>query len=395
MAGPAAMAPASGGQDAVFDLGDLPLGSGATLRNARLSYRVLGNLNRARSNLVLMPTSYGAWPEDLSWTVGPILDPERWCVVVVSQFGNGRSSSPSHGHLPLGPQGWPLDHSDNLRAQLRLLEEVFRVEAPALVYGWSMGAQQAYHWAALEPERVGHLCCLCGTARTTPHNRLFLLSLRQALTADPHWHGSGFTHTPTQGLRTFALIYASWAASQSFYRQGRHLQQGFHSVEDYVERAWLPSYARHDPRDLIAMLDVWLANDLARAWRGWGNRGRRAADPVAADREAAPERQAPLRPEATAGTGPPGLPGSDPGRNDSTLADLRAALAEIRARTCVIAGRHDLYFTPEDCAAEAALIPGARFTVLDSALGHRAGNPRDAPREQALIRAEVDALCQG
>ena len=318
------------------------------LPGAQLSYRVFGELNAERSNLVLLPTSYGAWPEDLSWTVGPILDPHRWCVVVVSQFGNGRSSSPSHGGLPLGPTGWPLLHSDNLGAQIRLLEEGFGVEAPALVYGWSMGAQQAFHWGVLEPGRPARLCCLCGTARTTPHNRLFLLSLRQALTADPAWDGHRFTSQPRQGLRTFALIYASWAASQPFYRQGGHRRLGHASPEAYVEEVWLPAYGRHDPHDLIAMLDVWLANDVAAALAL---------------------------------------------RQGTPVPDLAAALGRIRARTCVIAGRHDLYFPPQDCAAEAVLIPGARFLVLESELGHRAGNPRDAPLEQRLIRAAVEALC--
>ena len=138
---------------------------------------------------------------------------------------------------------------------------------------------------------------------------------------------------PEQGLRTFALIYASWAASQPFYRHGRHRELGYSSVEDYVERSWLPAYRRHDPRDLLAMLDTWLANDLG-----------------------------------------------------------AAALGRITARTTVIAGSHDLYFTTADCRAEAALIPGARFLELPSPLGHRAGNPRDQPREQAFIRHALDAL---
>ena len=251
--------------DRVYELTAFPLACGEILAKAQLSYRVYGELNATRSNLVLYPSSYGAWPEDIDWLVGPILDPRRWCVVLVSQFGNGRSSSPSNGGPPLGPQGWPIDHRDNLRAQIKLLEDLFGVERPALVYGWSMGAQQAYHWAVLEPQRPQRICCICGTARTTPHNRLFLLSLRQALTNDPAWNGSGFDALPERGLRNFALIYASWAASQSFYRRGAHRQLGYADVDSYVEQAWLPAYRRHDPRDLIAMLDVWLANDVAAA----------------------------------------------------------------------------------------------------------------------------------
>jgi homoserine O-acetyltransferase len=330
------------------------------LPNAWLDYRVYGTLTGDRSNLVLYPSSYGAWPEDIDWVVGPILDPRRWCVVLVSQFGNGRSTSPSNAPPGLVAGRWPVDHRDNVGAQRRLLEEAFQVTAPALVYGWSMGAQQAYHWAVLEPGRTRRICCVCGTARTTAHNRVFLLSLRQALTADPHWDGLRFRGVPEQGLRTFALIYASWAASQPFYRRGAHRQLGYASVEAYVEQAWLPAYRRHDPHDLLAMLDVWLANDVAAA------AGIHAA-------------------------GGDGRGGGDPGGDAD--ADLAAALGRIRARTAVIAGRHDLYFTPEDCQAEAALIREAHFEVLESDLGHRAGNPRDSPAEQRQLRAAVDRLC--
>ena len=334
----------AGGLDAVFPLGRFSFACGQALEEAHLAYRVFGELAADGSNLVLMPTSYGAWPEDIDWLVGPILDPERWCVVVVSQFANGRSSSPSNSTMGLAEGGWCISHADNVRAQRRLLEEVFSVESPALIYGWSMGAQQGYHWAVLEPERCQRLLALCGTARTTPHNRLFLLSLRQALTADPAWTGSGFESEPLQGLRTFALIYASWAASQPYYRSLPLAALGYESVEAYVEQAWLPLYRRHDPHNLVAMLDAWLACDVA----------------------------------AAAGCG----------------GDLGAALGRIQARVSVVASRHDLYFPPADCAAEAALIRGASFAVIDSHLGHRAGNPRDDPAVQARLRQAVEELLQ-
>jgi len=47
-----------------------------------------------------------------------------------------------------------LTTTDNVRVQQRLLAEVFGSERVALVYGFSMGAQPAFHWAALFPNRV-------------------------------------------------------------------------------------------------------------------------------------------------------------------------------------------------------------------------------------------------
>lgn len=326
----------SGAATERFELGDWPLRCGQTIADAQLGFLQIGALNSDRSNLVLVPSSYGARPEDLAWLAGPVLDPQRWCIVIAGMFGNGVSSSPSHGGMGLAEQGWLVHHVDNVGAQQRLLQERFGVERPALIYGWSMGAQQAYQWAVSHPERVERICCVCGTARTSPHNRLFLLSLRQALTADSHWTGSGFSGVPEQGLRTYALIYASWAASQPFFRGITEA-----SVEQHVEERWLPAYRRHDPRDLIAMLDTWLANDVA---------------------------------------------GGD---------DLAAALGGISARTAVVACSRDLYFTVEDMAAEAAAIPGARWHVLDSLLGHRAGNPHSSPAEQRQLRRIVDQLLSG
>jgi homoserine O-acetyltransferase len=313
-------------------LGEVPLACGRTIPEARLSYLRIGALNAERSNLILVPSSYGARVEDLAWLAGPVLDPQRWCVVIAAMFGNGASSSPSHGAMGLAEQGWVVDHRDNVAAQRRLLAEVFGVERPALIYGWSMGAQQAYRWAVDCPELVERICCVCGTARTSPHNRLFCLSLRQALTADRHWNGAGFDAEPEQGLLTYALIYASWAASQPFFRTIGE------PVEQHVREQWLPHYRRHDPRDLIAMLDTWLAHDVA-----------------------------------------------DGG-------DLEAVLGRIGARTAVVAGSHDLYFTPDDMEADAEAIPGASFHRIPSELGHRAGNPHSSPGEQQALRRIVAQL---
>ena len=317
---------------ALFALGDLPLRCGQTIPQAQIGYLQIGDLNADRSNLVLVPSSYGARPADLAWIAGPVLDPDRWCIVIAGAFGNGVSSSPSHGGMGLAEQGWLVSHADNVAAQQRLLQERFCVSRLPLIYGWSMGAQQAYQWAISQPQWVERICCVCGTARTSPHNRLFLLSLRQALTADPHWTGSGFSGDPEQGLRTYALIYASWAASQPFFRGISE------PVEQHVEQQWLPAYRRHDPRDLITMLDTWLAHDVA--------------------------------------------PGTD----------LTAALAGIAARTAVVACNRDLYFTVDDMAADAAAIPGAELHVLDSLLGHRAGNPHSSPPEQQQLRRIVEQL---
>jgi len=309
-----------------YQLGDYRLDCGQTIRQAEISYGVAGELNQDASNLILIPTSYGARHQDLAWMAGPIFNPKRYCIVIADMLCNGASSSPSHGSIGLAEQGWLVSHRDNVAIQRRLLSKCFGVEKPVLIYGWSMGAQQAYQWAVRYPTQVKRLCCVCGTARTSNHNKLFLLSLRHALISDRHWNGTGFDAEPIEGLRTYALIYASWASSQPYYAQ---IDQ---PMEDYVEQTWLPHYRRHDPRDLIAMIDTWL---------------------------------------------------------DHNVVD---ELGEIKATTALVASNRDLYFTVEDMAADAQLIPGSTLHRIDSLLGHRAGNPHSSEPEQSQLRAVVDQL---
>jgi len=328
----------------LFTLKNFEFQCGKSLPSAQIVYQTYGNLNANRSNTILYPTSYGAQHSDIDWLISPdgILDPTRWFIIIPNMFGNGLSTSPSNSDCRLAESGFWFSHVDNVRAQERLLSEVFGIDRLALIYGWSMGAQQAYHWGALYPDRVARIAALCGTARTTDHNRIFLHSLRSALTADPAWNGTEFDRTPDRGLHTFALIYASWAASPAFYREELYLKLGYPSLADYLTTAWEDSYRKRDPHNLLAMLDTWLHCDISDNLRDRGK--------------------------------------------------YRAALTAIQAKTYVMPSTTDLYFTPEDCAAEAAIIPHAEYHPIPSIWGHRAGNPYQNPVDAGWIRSKVHQL---
>src|SRR5262249_34438084 len=83
--------------DDCHQLGDVPLQSGVTLKNARIVYKTFGELNAARTNVIVYPTSFGAQHPDIEWLIGPgkALDPAKYFVVIPNMLGNGLSSSPS------------------------------------------------------------------------------------------------------------------------------------------------------------------------------------------------------------------------------------------------------------------------------------------------------------
>ena len=107
----------------VFDLGETNLACGKVVPSLRLAYKVYGALNAQKSNLILYPTSYGAHHSVIDWLIGPvlILDPERYCIVIPNQLGNGLSSSPSNFPDPFTNGRAPtFSHLDNVAAQDRL-----------------------------------------------------------------------------------------------------------------------------------------------------------------------------------------------------------------------------------------------------------------------------------
>lgn len=327
-----------------FDLGDLRLQSGELLPGAFLSWKAHGTLSPQRDNVVLYPTSYSARHPDLEWLIGPdgALDPGRWFVVIPDMFGNGLSSSPSNtSGYPALVTAW-----DNVHAQRRLLQEVWGVERLALAYGWSMGAQQSYHWAALFPDAVERAVVNCGSARTAVHNQVFLKALIAILEAAPEHEGGGrFRAEPAGALRAFARVYATMALSQDWYRAGLHLSAAS-DLEAYLRQDWEARYlGRRPAADLYAQLRTWLAGDIS--------------------------------------------------ANDTYGGDLPRALGAIRARVLLMPGETDLYFRVADNQAELAYLSSAELRPIPSIWGHRAGNPQPNPTDAMFIRDAVRAWLDG
>jgi homoserine O-acetyltransferase len=329
----------------IFAAGDVVLQSGMTYRSARLAYKTYGTLDAGKANAILYPTSYGAQHYDLEWAVAPgkALDPSKYFIVVVNKFGNGLSSSPSNTPPPFDRARYPhFTMTDNVRVQRRLLQEVFGIERLKLVYGFSMGAQQAFHWGALFPNRVERIAAICGSARTSPHNFVFLEGVKAALTADPAWRDGWFATPPDRGFQAMGRVYAGWGLSQAFYRQEEWRKLGFSSLEDFLVGSWEANFRRRDANDLLAMLWTWQHADIS--------------------------------------------------ANELYGGDLDKALGAVTADAMVIPSETDLYFTVEDNRREVARMPRAELRPIPSIWGHRAGNPAQNPADAKFLDDAVGDL---
>ena len=329
----------------IYDLGDILLQSGRTLRGAKLAYKTLGELNDRRDNAIVFPTFFGSQHDANEPMIGEgmALDPREYFIVVPNLFGNGLSSSPSNTPPPNdGPRFPATTYYDNIVCQHRLLTERFGVTRIALACGFSMGAQQAYHWGALFPDVVQRIAPWCGSARTSHHNFVFLEGVKAALTADADWRSGWYRHPPVKGIRAMARVYAGWGPSQAFYREEIYRQMGFSSIEDYLVNAWEGRFLGLDANDILAMIETWQSGDI-----------------------------------------------SD---NPRYNGDFELALGTISAKALVMPSQTDQYFPPEDSEIEVGLMPSAKLRVIPSIWGHLAGGPGRNPVDTQFIDASLKEL---
>lgn len=330
------------GEDTIltFRAGDVTLASGTVLADVRLVYRVFGTLNATSDNAVVVPTHFGGTHEQSLYLIGAdkALDPAKYFIIVVNLLGNGQSSSPSHG---LGSHFPTVTIADNVRLQHRLLTRELGVTRLALVVGHSMGGVTAFHWAAMYPDLVARAAPICGAARISTHNYVFIEGMRGILTADPAWQDGAYTEQPRRGLRAMARAWAAWPPSAHFYRHALYKELGYVSLEDFLERYWEATYTHMDANNLLAQMSTWESADI----------------------------------------------GADPRYGG----EFARALAAITARTFVIPCSSDAYFPPEDSAIEVAGMRNAELRTIESRWGHWAGSGRN-PVDTVFIDRQLGEL---
>ncbi|EJJ31480.1 alpha/beta fold hydrolase [Rhizobium sp. CF142] len=328
----------------LYRTGPIFLQYGGHLPDAYLSYKTFGTLNAAKDNVVLFPTWCAGTHRDVEWIIGPgrALDPARQFIVAIDMFGNGMSSSPSNTPAPFDRTRFPrVSILDNVTQQRRLLREIFGIERIKLVVGRSMGAQIAFQWGSYFADEVECILPMCGSARTSPHNYIFLATMKMAVKSSPDWLSGDYQGNALGSLQQFWLNADAWGFSQAYYRQGLHLTEKYQKTQDYLDRPLPEKWV--DANDLLAQFATWEVADI-----------------------------------------------SD---NDKFNKDFPAALRAITAKAIVMPSRTDMYFPPEDSEIEVRSMPDAELRVIPSIWGHRASSPGSDPCDiQFFEKAITDLL---
>lgn len=310
------------GEFEIHELGNFTLEKGATLREAKLAYISYGELNEQGDNAIVFPVMFSGTHAAMAPYVGKglALDPTKYFIIIPNQLGGGLSSSPHNYKGPYNASYFPeLTIGDDVKAQHHLLMHL-GVKRIKLVTGWSMGAQQTYEWAVRYPEMVERAAPIGGTAKTTPHCKLFVNVFCEALKSDSNWMNGcyGKSIDVESGLRRMAHVFAMMGTSPEIYNEEIWQNYGFSSQEDFLKGFWENWFLPMDPNNLLCMAQKWFTGDVSKHKDG----------------------------------------------------DLAAALGSITAKVFVISFEKDMFISANDCLNDQQMIVGSELISIPSSWGH-------------------------
>ena len=256
-------------QTAQFEQG-LELACGRRLPRFELIYECYGELNRERSNAVLICHALSGhhhaagyhsederkpgWWDDC---IGPgkAIDTNRFHVVSLNNIGGchgstgPRSINPETGRV-YGPDFPSLRARDWVNSQA-MLSDLLGIEQWAAVIGGSLGGMQAMRWALSYPKRVRHCVVIAAALKLSAQNIAFNELARQAILSDPDYQAGHYLDSesiPRKGLALARMIgHITYLSDDAMAEKfGRELRSGtFDQGSESRVEFQVESYLRH------------------------------------------------------------------------------------------------------------------------------------------------------
>ena len=257
----------------------LQLDCGVVLDDVTLAFSTYGTLNADKTNAILIChaltgdqhpfghnplTGKAGWWDAIIGSGKPV-DPDDYFIICSNVIGGCAGSSGPQTEKPDGSGPYGLDFpvitiADMVRAQNLLIDHL-GIETLFCVIGGSMGGMQTLQWAAAHGDRVFAAVPIATSARHSSQNIAFHEVGRQAILADPHFHGGRYYETderPRKGLgvaRMAAHItYLSGAALQRKF--GRNLQDRDSVTYGFDADFQIESYLRHQGMSFVERFDA-------------------------------------------------------------------------------------------------------------------------------------------
>ncbi len=258
---------------------EMCLESGARLGPVTIAYETCGELNRDKSNAILIchaltgdshvagyysgeDAKPGWW--DIMVGPGKGIDTNKYFVICTNILGSCMGSTGPCSINPKTIEAWGIDFpfvtiGDMVKAQKALLDHL-GIEKILAVVGGSIGGMQVLEWCVRYPDSVVSAIPLASTARHSALAIAFHEVSRQAIMVDPNWNKGNYYSGPKPdlGLAVARMIgHITYLSDESMRQKfGRRLQDKTDFSFKFDADFQVESYLRYQGKKFVERFDA-------------------------------------------------------------------------------------------------------------------------------------------
>ena len=256
----------------------LKLKSGKVLKEYNIVYETYGQLNKNKSNAVLIchalsgnhhVAGYHEHEEKPGWWdnmigSGKPINTDKLFVVCLNNLGGCHGSSgPTSINNDTGDSygfDFPIvTVQDWVNSQKKLMEHL-NIQKWQFIVGGSLGGMQAFQWTLDYPKHVNNAIVIAASPKLTAQNIAFNEVARQAIMSDPDWSNGDYlkyNKAPKKGLALARMLgHITYLSDVSMAKKfGRDMKQDKFNFNYDVEFQ-IESYLRYQGEKFVDSFDA-------------------------------------------------------------------------------------------------------------------------------------------
>ena len=257
----------------------IKLDSGETLSDITVAYETYGELNKEKSNAILICHALTGDAHAAGWhegdrkpgwweiVIGPgkAIDSEKYFIICSNVLGGCKGTTGPSSINPKTGKEYGLDFpvitiKDMVKVQKKLVDS-FKINQLAAIIGGSMGGMQVLQWMITYPNMMKKAIPIATSAMSYPQQIAFNAVGRQAIFSDPNWSNGNYYGTgkkPENGLSLARMIaHITYLSDESMdIKFGRGLQDKDEISYDFTIDFQVESYLRHQGKAFVKRFDA-------------------------------------------------------------------------------------------------------------------------------------------
>ena len=191
----------------------IKLDSGEVLENVTVAYETYGELNKEKSNAILICHALTGDAHAAGWhkgdkkagwweiVIGPgkALDSEKYFIICSNVLGGCKGTTGPSSINPKTGKPYGIDFpvitiGDMVKVQKKLVEH-FKIDQLNTIIGGSMGGMQVLEWMVRHPKMMKKAIPIATAAMSSPQQIAFNEVGRQSIFSDPDWNNGNYYET--------------------------------------------------------------------------------------------------------------------------------------------------------------------------------------------------------